>query len=873
MNQNKISEESQTGEKKIEVMEEKVPPITTEEMKVQKKKKQKKKKKKKGGLQMEEGVNAEENKEEEKKVEDLSQAEEKKQEGNNNVTEAKKKRKRKKKKKVADNASTTSSTNTTTTTPLSPKQKRKRKKGKMEQENKSSTNKEEKEETVDDKASPAKKIKIEASEEVNDGTGKKNKRKRKKKKKKGKASQEGNEVMNDSKDEGKGTNEIKKENLSENNDEKEVAMNNINKPPMADSTKAKTNKENEPNKPQEKDRKVDMTGKETTESNKTDETGNKGEEKKGKKRRKRKGKGNQSDSNVKTEDNKEENKEKEEEVEMPAKKMRKEDIKSQEMSTDAKIELQTNSTQPVLSASQKKKLKKKQRKALEKQAAGVTGSSPQTSTPPATASKDRGVVAPLLHPSCSSEDSKKKIKAGWQEGTGPHKESVVVNKGDVEVIRSPFLSCYIQNLLESEEFLEGVKKELDDIPLLSKNNDLYKFHQTADLKDVTTPYISALRDFLYKDIRIWLQDITGLPLQDTVDMGSSRYSHTDVLLCHDDVLEGRLIAYILYLVPPWCSKDGGTLDLFSCDDSGHPKDIVRSLVPKNNAFAFFQVCPASFHQVSEVLSQDKTRLSINGWFHGPSVTQQEEKPLPSLPLLGPGQFEEEDFYAWINPMYLDMETQKEIRKKFCAESELELENFLTDEAYEKLSAALLECTAWRQTGPANRHSYEVLPSDAVPQEVRKCQQFLQCEAFFLVLSQLTGLRLHPKAPQDSDNDDSDDEKSPAEPNPRCRVDPQRWGHKCYTLLRDDCVDQHSALDAYLFANVSKKWKQEMGGHITYIAKDEDEELLTVVPRSNCLSLVYCDAQTLRFTKYINASCLELGTKDSHYHSMSCVYYE
>jgi len=36
------------------------------------------------------------------------------------------------------------------------------------------------------------------------------------------------------------------------------------------------------------------------------------------------------------------------------------------------------------------------------------------------------------------------------------------------------------------------------------------------------------------------------------------------LLCHDDELEGRKIAYILYLVPPgWTKEDGGTLDLYS----------------------------------------------------------------------------------------------------------------------------------------------------------------------------------------------------------------------------------------------------------------------------------------------------------------------
>ena len=33
----------------------------------------------------------------------------------------------------------------------------------------------------------------------------------------------------------------------------------------------------------------------------------------------------------------------------------------------------------------------------------------------------------------------------------------------------------------------------------------------------------------------------------------------DNLLCHDDQLEGRRIAFIFYLVPDWTAEDGGIL--------------------------------------------------------------------------------------------------------------------------------------------------------------------------------------------------------------------------------------------------------------------------------------------------------------------------
>lgn len=51
------------------------------------------------------------------------------------------------------------------------------------------------------------------------------------------------------------------------------------------------------------------------------------------------------------------------------------------------------------------------------------------------------------------------------------------------------------------------------------------------------------------------------------------------------------------------------------------------------------------------------------------------------------------------------------------------------------------------------------------------------------------------------------------------------------------------------------------------------QLLTVVPQSNCLCLVYRDAQTLRFTKYITSAARDLGADNSHFHNFACTYYE
>jgi Rps23 Pro-64 3,4-dihydroxylase Tpa1-like proline 4-hydroxylase len=41
--------------------------------------------------------------------------------------------------------------------------------------------------------------------------------------------------------------------------------------------------------------------------------------------------------------------------------------------------------------------------------------------------------------------------------------------------------------------------------------------------------------------------------------------------------------------------------------------VVKRLVPKNNSLAFFEVTEKSFHQVAEVLTKDKQRLSVGEW--------------------------------------------------------------------------------------------------------------------------------------------------------------------------------------------------------------------------------------------------------------------
>uniref|UniRef100_A0A3Q1C5Q0 Prolyl 3-hydroxylase OGFOD1 n=1 Tax=Amphiprion ocellaris TaxID=80972 RepID=A0A3Q1C5Q0_AMPOC len=479
--------------------------------------------------------------------------------------------------------------------------------------------------------------------------------------------------------------------------------------------------------------------------------------------------------------------------------------------------------------------------------------------------------------------------------------------GDLELDCHPFPHCIIKNFLSSETFAENLQRELLGLNFHEKSNDLYKFKQSDDLRKRTEPHIAGLRTALFGRFRSWLGEVLGVELEPTVDISCARYEYTDVLLCHDDELEGRRVAFILYLVPPWQSSDGGTLDLYTTDSNFQPQSIVKSLVPSWNTLVLFEVSPVSFHKVSEVLSQDKCRLSLSGWFHGPSLERPSrhiEPPVPRSPHL---PRDETVLLEWVNPVYLDISYQEQIQEEFEESSEIQLKDFLKEEKFREVSEALrLSQIQWTKRGPANKRNYEVASLDTVPQCVTACWELLRSESFFLLLSNFTGLRLHYLCPADEDDDEDkekqeqkEDEEATASSTessaanatkqkgvlcvltfgyslelstPVCCGEVRRWSHGGYTLLHDgEAARAEYALDLILPFGCAD-WQSEFGGYTCYVANEEDEELLTVYPEDNSLALVYRDKETLKFVKHVNHKSSSESAGRGFY-DFSYVYYE
>lgn len=161
------------------------------------------------------------------------------------------------------------------------------------------------------------------------------------------------------------------------------------------------------------------------------------------------------------------------------------------------------------------------------------------------------------------------------------------------------------------------------LPFRHRATDLYDFYQSPDLKpfleaEGENPLKSACREIFSERFVGTVARIVGRPLGTQVDFAAQQYLQGQYLLCHDDRLEDRRVAFVLYLVDPAYAggaRHGGDFQKFPIDHRGAPAcDPAESFAPRWNTLVFFEVSTWSHHQVAEVLGP-LPRLSVSGWLH------------------------------------------------------------------------------------------------------------------------------------------------------------------------------------------------------------------------------------------------------------------
>ncbi|MBI1968894.1 2OG-Fe(II) oxygenase [Candidatus Woesearchaeota archaeon] len=173
----------------------------------------------------------------------------------------------------------------------------------------------------------------------------------------------------------------------------------------------------------------------------------------------------------------------------------------------------------------------------------------------------------------------------------------------------PFPHLVLSNFFVEEKLLP-VLQAVRELPFFSKASDLFQFKQSADFSGMKEPVLQEFRDALRSSaFTSFLEEITGMKLKSgAIDLAASLYQDTDFLLCHDDQLEQRLLAFILYF-STLKRQEGGALCLYDTQEK-----IAKKIMPRWNTFVIFRVSKKSLHAVEEVVKAQ--RLAAGGWYHG-----------------------------------------------------------------------------------------------------------------------------------------------------------------------------------------------------------------------------------------------------------------
>lgn len=200
----------------------------------------------------------------------------------------------------------------------------------------------------------------------------------------------------------------------------------------------------------------------------------------------------------------------------------------------------------------------------------------------------------------------------------PEVLSQVGNYSNTYVSNSPYPHISIPNFLLKDK-AEEVKEALFDLEFQEFDTDLYHFFKTIDIKHIEnlSQIITEFHEFIFSTkANEFFAKLTSTPLSSKIgDLHSILCQHTHYLLCHDDKVDERIIAFIVNLSDDFKEEDGGALQLYNIDENRQPKEVLKTIIPKFNQLNVFTVSDISYHEISEIEHKDKNRISISGWFY------------------------------------------------------------------------------------------------------------------------------------------------------------------------------------------------------------------------------------------------------------------
>ncbi|KAI6178920.1 hypothetical protein M3Y98_00554100 [Aphelenchoides besseyi] len=458
---------------------------------------------------------------------------------------------------------------------------------------------------------------------------------------------------------------------------------------------------------------------------------------------------------------------------------------------------------------------------------------------------------------------------------------------------------------KKSEVMENLKIELASSKFVEQNNDLHSIQQTTDvanLDDQKFPTLKSFHNFMRTTVREFIQKVTGFALNEKVALTGSLYKQGDYLLPHDDSLDTRKVAFVLYLSKDWEEKFGGELALFNSNSNiNRPIEVTKRLQPIYNTFVFFPVTTNTWHSVEEVLDTSYSRLSLNGWFHAddakaaaPPLPEPEAERIRLLNTISMKTANE-----WFNQRFLNTTEIKKIKRTFESTSEISFPDFLTDDKY-NLVLDELDNAHFNDLGPPDQRNVAKLDESMLTpgSNLSTLLEMFRSEMMTSYLTKWTGLQL-------SEDQSTLDNSSTTQPNvKRIRLDTEvckepttsaktqneiagsskadvelvpfvyRFKHGSYTMT-DDQMAARAELNGYCLDDISTNGQKKAHGFTSYVgtetgndeAEPQSSEILRVYPKANALQIVFRERNVVKFTKYLNCH-----TESRYYYLVGTLFY-
>jgi hypothetical protein len=112
----------------------------------------------------------------------------------------------------------------------------------------------------------------------------------------------------------------------------------------------------------------------------------------------------------------------------------------------------------------------------------------------------------------------------WYNSCGVHNDKGLDEfQNYIQLIRKPFKLMRFKDFIISNEYLNQLKEDLNQLDFKAKNNDLYRLRQSIDLNNITNGPIAKFCQLFRNNVKPFIEKLTNISLNDNISFTVSKY--------------------------------------------------------------------------------------------------------------------------------------------------------------------------------------------------------------------------------------------------------------------------------------------------------------------------------------------------------------